>query len=104
LCEDLSLNLTTTLAIPNSGFNDLLFSIAVAIKKPETTRIFRYLWDKFPYIWEYHHLQTSIELSFQFNRRDLLVFLLESTTTHSFFLSFSNKYRLKFIRDFMAGQ
>jgi hypothetical protein len=67
--------------MPRGGHNAILFALAVAIIKPENTNIFKYLWDKFSWIWDYKALKESLMLILDHLRKDLLIFLMESRTT-----------------------
>lgn len=83
-----------TLAMAKGGDFALLFPLAVCLVKPETTHIFKYLWDKFIYVWDFKCLKEAFCLILKFQRKDLLTFILESPTTHSLFLSFSYHFRI----------
>ena len=102
-CEVVKVNLRSSLAMSKGGEHPLLFALAVAIVKHETTEIFQYLWNTFEYVWDYKCLKQALLIAISHGRIDLLNFLLRAKTTHSLFLSFSYHFRIQFLSHFVQN-
>jgi hypothetical protein len=64
--EVLRVHLRTTLAMSKGGDNALLFALAVAIVKPETTHIFEYLWERYNFVWDYKCLKGALLMAINY--------------------------------------
>src|SRR5438105_1302184 len=74
-CEVLKVHLRITLAMSKGGEYALLFSLAVALANPKNTDIFKYLWDKYEFIWDFKCFKQALLMIISHERKDLLVFL-----------------------------
>ena len=79
----------------------LLFPLAVALANSGNSEIFKYLWDKFDFIWDFKCFKQALLMIISYERIDLLKFLLRSETTQSLFLSFSYHFRITFLSEFV---
>jgi hypothetical protein len=53
----MKVHLRTTLAMSKGGDYSLLFALACGLIKEQNMEIFKYLWDKFDFIWDYKCLK-----------------------------------------------
>lgn len=108
LVFDLGVHLRSSIAISkcNGGSKELnappiLFCLVCALLNPEekiSQNMFKELWGKHDYIWDYSCLKNALIMIVIFRRDDLFDFIIRSKTTQSIFQSFSDLFKIEFIK------
>ena len=89
--------------MPHGGEYAMLFSLAVGLVHHDRIDSFKYLWDKYDYVWDFKCFKQALILSIIYENKELMVFLLNSKTAHSLFWSLSYTYRVTFLSEFVEN-
>jgi hypothetical protein len=111
LTFDLGIHMKSSIAISkcNGGPKEesaapILFCLVCALIEPDNKvaqNIFKELWSKHDYLWDYHCLKNALLMTIIFRRDNLFDFIMRSKTTQSIFMSFTHLFRIEFIEKFL---